>query len=60
MTVGEAEELPDTADDTPATSSCRQSTWQCVSKAIEGALHYADSPEGITRLEMELPTPGKG
>ena len=49
VTVGEAHELADPEENTPATLSCRQSTWQCVSKAIEGSLHYVDSPEGITR-----------
>ena len=49
VTVGEAHELADPEENTPATLSCRQSTWQCVSKAIEGSLHYIDNPEGITR-----------
>jgi len=71
VTVGEAHKLHNkTADliqdmstddlesevgDDKAVSPCIESTWQCVSTAIEGSLHYLNTPDGITGCVSTFP-----
>ena len=31
---------------------CRVDMWRCLSRVIEGGLHYIDHPEGIYRYDL--------
>ena len=39
--VEEEEEVEDTEE------KCRVEMWRCLSKVIEGGLHYIDKPDGL-------------
>ena len=49
------DDLESEVGDEKAVSPCIESTWQCVSTAIEGSLHYLNTPDGITGCVSTFP-----